>query len=83
MPGFLDNLEDYLAILRSADVLALAGNVLLAVSDRRGIIRLGWSRKPTHILLKGFALKLSHDGQTANADVPEEGEIWTAEATVP
>ena len=39
MPGFLDNLEDYLAILRSADVSALAGNVLLAVSDRRGIIR--------------------------------------------
>lgn len=82
MPGFLDNLEDYLAILRSADVSALAGNVLLAVSDRRGMIRGGWSRKPTHILLKGFALKLSHDGRTANADVPEEGEIWT-EATVP
>ena len=60
MPGFLDNLED-LAILRSADVSTLAGNVLLAVSDRRGIIR-GWLRKPTHILLKGFAVELRHDG---------------------
>ena len=61
MPGFLDNLED-LAILRSADVSTLAGNVLLAVSDRRGIIR-GWLRmEPTHILLKGFAFKLRLDG---------------------
>ena len=34
MPGVLDNLED-LAILRSPDVSTLAGNVLLAVSDRR------------------------------------------------
>ena len=53
----------YLAIPRSADVSASlgAGNVLLAVSDRRGIIR-GWLRKPTHIWLKGFALKLRHDG---------------------
>ena len=60
MPGFLDNLED-LAIPRS-DVSALAGNVLPAVSDRRGIIR-GWLRmEPTHILLKGFALKLRLDG---------------------
>ena len=55
MLGFLDNLED-LTVLGSA-VSALAENV----SDRRGIIR-GWFRMPTHILLKGFALKPRHDG---------------------